>query len=166
MKTTIFLSVMLSLVGSTVCSAKGTDSAKNDDNGKPYVIYKVSQMHSLRLNTMAKAGLDSAKALIASYNKGGEDAYSYYNADKSGKHLIMITTLIGTPVVGLATGVICSLKPIKDQDLNLPDASLATNSAYMKGYRGEAKERRKRILAKNFIAASVIWIGIANICLL
>jgi hypothetical protein len=107
---------------------------------------------------------DKAKAMVDAYFQGVYDADSNYKAKKSGKGLILITTLIGGPVAGIIPTVACSATAPKN-NLNIPESKLVGDDSYMKGYKSEAHYIKKHNTWPCYVLASIVWIAAANIIL-
>lgn len=138
-----------------------------NDNTSAHTFCKGKSIHAGKnLNAYAKANMVKAQTLVNDYYKGLEDADSSYSGKKSGKGLVFFSTLIGTPVVGVVSTVICSVTKPTKQDLGITNTALLNDNAYMKGYGYEARYIKKRKAWKNYIMASLIWASALQILIL
>ena len=153
-------SFILTLLPTTSIAQKSADiaykqSASFDRTAQADTINPEIKFNKLRIDSITKF-----------YYQGMHDADNNYNAKRSGKRAIFFTALIGTPVLGIIPTIVSSSTRPKLKNLNIKDASLLTNPAYMKGYKDEAHQIKKRLVWGNYVAASVTWLAIANIVLL
>ncbi|HWY98239.1 MAG TPA: hypothetical protein VNY36_04040 [Bacteroidia bacterium] len=118
------------------------------------------------LNMLSKVNKATADSMTNFYYLGGHDADNNYTAKKSGKRVVFFTSLIGSPIIGLIPAIISSATYPSVRNLKIRDKNLLHNKAYMKGYRDEAHDIKKRAVWGNYLAGSVVWIAIANIILL
>jgi len=118
------------------------------------------------LNPEIKFNKSRIDSMTKFYYQGTHDADNNYHAQHSGKRAIFFTSLIGTPLLGIIPAIVSSSTRPKLQNLNIKDASLLNNPAYMKGYKDEAHDIKKRLVWGNYVAASVTWLAVANILLL
>jgi hypothetical protein len=100
--------------------------------------------------------------MITSYFHGADDADDHYKAKKSGKGLILATTLLGSPVLGLLPAAICSAISPKRKNLQVPSSKLVTNDPYMRGYKNEAHYIKKRNTWPCYVAASLAWVCVVG----
>jgi hypothetical protein len=106
---------------------------------------------------------NKAQAIVDSYFKGIDDADSNYKAKKSGKNAILLSTLIGGPLVGIIPTVAVSAVAPNNTNLNIPGSGLVTNDSYMRGYKKEAHYIKKHNTWPYFILASVVWVAAVNL---
>jgi hypothetical protein len=106
-----------------------------------------------------------AKAMVNAYFQGIDDADDHYTAKKSGKGLIIATTIIGTPLLGLIPAIACSAKTPGNKNLNIPKSSVVGNDAYIRGYRSEAHYIKKHNTWPCYVLAGILWAGVAGLIL-
>jgi hypothetical protein len=111
---------------------------------------------------MLKNSVAKAKTMITSYFHGADDADDHYKAKKSGKGLILVTTLLGSPVLGLLPAAVCSAITPKRKNLEVPSSTLVTNDPYMRGYKNEAHYIKKHNTWPCFVAASIVWVCVVG----
>ncbi len=133
-------------VNPEISSSNSNTSMGNLDNSRKDTI-------NMLKNSVAKANI-----MISAYFHGVDDADEHYKAKKSGKGLILATTLIGSPVLGLVPATICSAITPKHKNLQVPNSKLVTNDPYMRGYKNEAKYIKKHNTWPSYVLASVTWV--------
>jgi len=111
---------------------------------------------------MIKNSLAKAKTMIASYFHGVDDADDNYKAKKSGKGLILVTTLLGSPILGLLPAAVCSSTAPTRKNLDVPSSTLVTNDPYMRGYKSEAHFIKKHNTWPCYVLASIIWVCVVG----
>ena len=102
--------------------------------------------------------VSKATAMVTSYFHGVDDADDCYQARKSGKGLILVSTLVGSPVVGLISTIACSSTSPKRKNLDIPNSTYVGNESYMAGYKSESHFIKKHHTWQCFVGASVIWV--------
>lgn len=117
------------------------------------------------LNMKLARNAVAADTLVASYFRGIYAADGNYTARKSGKRMILLTTLVGTPALSIIPAVLCTATAPSVRHLNIDKAHLS-NPAYVKGYRYEAKYIKQKAVWGNYITGTVIWVGLAHFILL
>jgi hypothetical protein len=110
-----------------------------------------------------QAKIDSIQSL---YFRGTDDADNSYTAKKSGKWIVLGTSIIGTPVLGLIPAVIFSSVCPSARNLHMPDEALSHNPAYVKGYKDEAHDIKKRAVWGHYLAGSAIWLAVMNVAII
>ena len=105
-------------------------------------------------------------SIVNDYFRGTQDADGNYTAKKSGRRSIFFASLIGTPVLAIVPAIISSSTPPNVRNLHIANDSLLQNTAYMRGYRDEDHDIKKRAVWGNYLAGSVIWVGLVNLLLL
>ena len=118
------------------------------------------------LNPAFAANEAKVDSIMSFYFRGTDDADYSYTGKKSGKWIIFGTSIIGTPVLGIIPAIISSSVCPSKRNLNLPDEALSHNPAYLKGYKDEAHDIKKKAIWGGFISGSGIWVAIANIVLI
>jgi hypothetical protein len=116
-------------------------------------------------NINAKANKAKAHVLVHDYFAGADAADTTYKAKNSGKRVVFFATLVGSPVLGLIPALMCSAKTPNIDQFAIKNRDLVSNTAFMKGYRHEARKIKRRAIWGNYIAASTLWIGIAQFIL-
>ncbi|HXP52813.1 MAG TPA: hypothetical protein VN922_22895 [Bacteroidia bacterium] len=104
--------------------------------------------------------------IVNDYYRGTQDADGGYTAKKSGRRSIFFASLIGTPVLAIIPAIISASTIPKVRNLHIANDSLLHNAAYMRGYKDEAHDIKKKAVWGNYLAGSVIWIGVVNLLLL
>ena len=105
-------------------------------------------------------------SIVNDYYRGTQDADGGYTAKKSGRRSIFFASLIGTPVLAIIPAIISASTIPKLRNLHIANDSLLYNAAYMRGYKDEAHDIKKKAVWGNYLAGSVIWIGVVNLLLL
>jgi hypothetical protein len=140
-----------SLAGnSDLSSSNSSSSLSNLDNSRKDTI------------NMLNTSVIRANIMISAYFHGVEDADDHYKAKKSGKGLILATTLIGSPVLGLLPAAICSAITPKHKNLQIPSSVLVTNDPYMRGYKNEAHYIKTHNTWPSYVLASITWVCIVG----
>ncbi len=108
-------------------------------------------------------GINEVKAqeIADSYFRGAFNADFTYDSRKSGRGLIMASTLAGTPVLGILPFLVCSSKHFERRRCLPPENMPGRNQAFIIAYKSEAARIRKRNDWCCYVATSVIWICIA-----
>ena len=102
-----------------------------------------------------------ANTMVASYFQGVDDADSHYKAKKSGKGLVLATTLLGSPILGIIPTLTCSSVTPKKKNLEVPDTKLVNNEQYMHGYKDEARYIKKDNNMVSYVLGTVVWVCVA-----
>jgi len=127
------------------------------------LLLKRNDNHFADINMNAISTKAAVNALTDDYFSGSNAADSNYTAKRSGKRAVLITTLIGTPVLGVIPALICSVSPVKDKELHIADISLKHSTAYLKGYKHEAQCIKKRAIWGNYLIGSTVWVGVVQL---
>jgi len=81
---------------------------------------------------------------------GENDAFYNYRGYKGAGTGTFLTTLLLSPIAGLVPAISCSSTPPKEYNLNYPNAELAKNFEYQRGYRWKAAQMKSNIVWKNW----------------
>lgn len=80
-----------------------------------------------------------------SYDKGAEDASTYYRKHGGAAAGTFFTSLLVSPVIGLIPAIACSSTPPNELNLNMPhDASVTLGTQYRMGYMQRAHQIKKK----------------------
>jgi hypothetical protein len=118
------------------------------------------------LNPAFEANQAKVDSMMTLYFRGTDDADNNYKAKKSGKWLIFGATIIGTPVLGLIPAIITSRVQPSAKNLNIPEGALSHNTAYIKGYKDEAHDIKKKAIWNHYLTGSSVWAVLLNIGLI
>jgi hypothetical protein len=113
------------------------------------------------VNAYARKNSEKAKELANLYYQGKCDADNSYEAMKSGKDLVFVTTLAATPAFGLVSAIKYSSSGADDVSAQVSDTVLVHNEAYMNGYSHEANNIKKKTIWNYFFTATAIWVALA-----
>lgn len=120
----------------------------------------------LSKDTITEA-IESSNVKVASivndYFKGTQDAGDGYKAKKSGRRAIFFASLLGTPVLAVIPAIITSSTCPRVRNLHVANDTLLHNTAYMRGYKDEAHDIKKRAIWGYYLAGSVLWVGVVNL---
>ncbi|HTB07102.1 MAG TPA: hypothetical protein VK806_09140 [Bacteroidia bacterium] len=118
------------------------------------------------LNPAFEANQTKVDSMMTLYFRGTDDADNNYKAKKSCKWLVFGASVIGTPVLGLIPAIITSSVHPSARNLNVPEGALLHNAAYMKGYKDEAHDIKKRAIWNHYLTGSSIWAVVLNVAII
>jgi len=154
------------LLTTLTTSSKAQDTFASADSAvATKAAYSTDANKTTYSNINAKANKAKAHVLIHDYFAGVDAADTTYKAKNSGKRVVFFSTLVGSPVLGIIPALLCSAKTPNTDQFTIKNRDLVSNTAFMKGYRHEARKIKRRAIWGNYIAASTLWIGIAQFIL-
>lgn len=94
------------------------------------------------------------------FEKGKDDAKTFYKGKNSGAGWTAATTIILSPILGVVPAALCASAEPDIDNLNVPNASLMKNNDYNKGYTQQATKTKQKKVWKMFGISSGIWLGL------
>lgn len=95
--------------------------------------------------------------------EGKRDAQRHYQGQRSGAGWTAATTIILSPILGLAPAIGCSLSEPSEGNLNYPSRKKMQNYDYYISYKKEAHKTKKRKVWTGYGIGSAVWLLIVAV---